>query len=231
MTDTAHDAAGIPSEAPRTRRIMWGRIISLSGVLGLCTSFFSPHVAYTVCWASGRGTINDFAPVDIVKSGDLTSEAFILPFLAAVLLGPLLALRSLPQLDVPIRVGKALAWVHCTACLCLHICGLAMFIRGFRLPGMAWICPGDLGYMMLIFGLILLGLAMIALGRSTLPRKAAAAQFAMAAYFLTFFSFNPRVVGLYAGFWLSMTGSALLVIGAAVDWFQCRPATSSRLGH
>jgi len=67
-------------------------------------------------------------------------------------------------------------------------------------------------------------LAVIALVRARLPRKAAAAQFALWGFCIMVFI--PLLWSvhkpLFAGMWVSIASCGLLIIGAAVDWFQCR---------
>jgi hypothetical protein len=64
-------------------------------------------------------------------------------------------------------------------------------------------------------------LAIVATVRSRLPRKAAAAQFALGASCLAYFAFFAiEGFSIYAGLWLSLAGSGMLAIGSAIDWFQ-----------
>ena len=68
-------------------------------------------------------------------------------------------------------------------------------------------------------------LAIVAVVRSRLPRKAAAAQFALGASCLAYFAFFAvEAFPIHAGLWLSLAASGMLVVGSAIDWFQCRPA-------
>jgi hypothetical protein len=219
-----NDTAFVPA---RLRPILWGRIISLLGALGLCVSFFLPHMAYCISYSSGRIVSVDFAPIDILIS-HYGQDVFILPFFAAALLVPLLAFRAVPRVDAAKSVGKFLAWTDCAICLSSLVVGLAWFIHSFCLPIYgAWMDAGDLGYGLLDVGFVVLGLAIVALMRSHLPRKAAAAQFALWAYFLTFFTYDEKAF-LYTGYWLSLAACGLLVLGSAIDWFQCRPRDGMR---
>jgi hypothetical protein len=203
-------------------RIHWGRIVSLAGAAGLCASFFMPHIGFffrTVIPAQ-----------DTVQSYGVDLVAFFLPFTTAILLLPLLAFRAVPRVDGNPGVGKFLAWALCAICLSAVTAGLGWMILvvvistnaassaipGSELPPVYAVTA--------VTGLSLV-LAIVAMVRSRLPRKAAAAQFALGASCLAYFAFFAiEWWGIYAGLWVSLAASGLLAIGAAIDWFQCRPA-------
>ena len=74
-----------------------------------------------------------------------------------------------------------------------------------------------------------MALAIVALVRSSLPRKTAATQFALWAYWLTFFTYTAsRQESMLVGLWLSIVASVALAIGSAIDWFQCSLAKETR---
>jgi hypothetical protein len=223
-----------PGPAQRGR-LKWGRLICLAGALGLCVSLFMPQVGLSIdvlgpTWLDILGpTVLEISPVRDIQDG--TNLAGIcLPFLAAVLLLPFLAFRAVPRLDAANGAGKFLAWAQCVICLTVLVIGLAWAANGVV---EAWLAKGGVRHLFYVLppaGILWLGLALVALVRCRLPRKVAAAQFALWVYYLTFFIYlaipeptNPNSI-IYAGIWLSIASSCALVIGSAIDWFQCRPS-------
>jgi len=197
----------------RTGRVKWGRIISLVGALVLCVSFFLKHLFALP------------APVGILVSMFSLVDALVLPpFFAAALLLPLMVSELVPQINAAAGARKLVSWAQITISLTLLITGLA------ALGHLFWAWAGGLGsvprpvYSLPVVGFVVLVLAVVALVRSRLARKVAAAKFALWTYHVVFFScvatVNDDVV---AGLWLSLAACAALVIGSAIDWFQCRP--------
>jgi hypothetical protein len=209
----------------RNGQFKWGRIIALAGAVGLCVSFFMPQIGFIVTSfgaGAGAGVVVAVAPVDTLNLGVTNLVSSCLPFLAAVLLLPLLASRVVPRVDAAKVAGKCLAWSQCAICLSVLIIGLGG-ITYFLVPvalGSMGVDP--LGYAMPPVGVGALLLAVVALVRSPLLRKAAAAQFALWAYYLADFIYAATMQEvLHAGMWLSIAASGALVIGSAIDWFQC----------
>jgi hypothetical protein len=197
-------------------RFHWGRIVSLAGAAGLCVSFFMEHVDIK----------GPFVPSDCLQSvnGLWLMVSFCLPFLAAILLLPLLAFRAVPRVDGA-PVGKFLAVAVCAICLSVVITGLAwmMYLILPRGTGLGWAILFI--YAVPAVMVVSLVLAIVAMVRSRLPRKAAAAQFALGASCLAYFAFFAIAdFTKYAGLGLSLAASGMLAIGSAIDWFQCRPA-------
>jgi lysylphosphatidylglycerol synthetase-like protein (DUF2156 family) len=193
-------------------RFKWGRIVSLAGAAGLCVSFFMPQIA-----VRGPGSLVEA----MVENGGMFLVAIGLPFLAAILLLPLLAFRAVPRVDGVAGVGKFLAWAVCAICLAVLITGLGGIALAFVHNGFRSDVPFVHGAIMCLS----LVLAIIAMVRSRLPRKAAAAQFALGVCCLAYFAFFTTVdTTVYAGLWLSLAASGALTIGSAIDWFQCCPA-------
>jgi hypothetical protein len=167
-----------------------------------------------------------FVPSDYLQSvnGLWLMVSFCLPFLAAILLLPLLAFRAVPRVDGAPGVGRFLAWAVCAICLPVVIAGLAwmMYLILPRGTGLGWAILFI--YAVPAVMVVSLALAIVSAVRSRLPRKAAAAQFALGASCLAYFAFVAIAdFTKYAGLWLSLAASGLLAIGSAIDWFQCRP--------
>jgi hypothetical protein len=202
---------GLDSRPTLPGRLKWERLLSLAGAAGLCVSFFMPHIDF-------------FSPVipvkDAVETYGLFLVAFGLPFLAAILLLPLLAFRAVPRVDGVPGVGKFLAVAVCAICLSVVTTGLA-WMTYIIWPGVT-----GLGWFVLFYAVpditgVSLVLAIIAMVRSRLPRKAAAAQFALGTSCLAYFAFFAIAdFTKYAGLWISLAGSGMLAIGSAIDWFQ-----------
>ena len=205
MSDTA---------CPPTRsgRVKWGRIISLAGAMGLCVSFFMPHV------------LGMRAPIGmLVSSSSLDNLTILPPFFAAALLLPMLLFAAVLQMDAAAGARKFLSWVQCMICLLVLITSLAGFsyvVWGIWPLAGVWIIL----YVPLGIGCVALVLTIVALVSSRLARKAAASQFALWTYYLAFFT---TIASLHdfiicAGLWLSIAACGTLAIGSAIDWFQCR---------
>ena len=192
-------------------RFKWGRIVSLAGAAGLCVSFFMPQIA-----VRGPGSLVEA----MVENGGMFLVAIGLPFLAAILLLPLLAFRAVPRVDGAASVGKFLAVADCAICLSVVTIGLA-WMTYIIWPGVT-----GLGWFVLFYAVpditgVSLVLAIVAMVRSRLPRKAAAAQFALGTTCLAYFAFFAIAdFTKYAGLWLSLAASGMLAIGSAIDWFQ-----------
>ena len=196
-------------------RFHWGRVVSLAGAAGLCVSFFLEQVAEIVPfeWC-----------IESVDNLWFIMVSFLLPFLAAILLLPLLAFRAVPRVDGVPGVGKFLAWAVCAICLSVLFTGLGWMTYAILPGGMG---GGGAPFIYSVPGVTAMSLAMaiVALVRSRLPRKAAAALFALGTGCLAYFAFLAIESGtIYAGLWLSLAASGMLAIGSAIDWFQCRPA-------
>jgi hypothetical protein len=211
---------GLDSRPTPPGRFKWGRLLSLAGAAGLCVSFFMKHVDIK----------GPFVPSDCLQSvnGLWLMVSFCLPFLAAILLLPLLAFRAVPRVDGA-PVGKFLAVAVCAICLSVVTIGLGWLTLLFYITG----SPGFSRFaseMPLIHAVtavtaVSLVLAIVAMVRSRLPHKAAAAQFALGASCLAYFAFFAIAdFTKYAGLGLSLAASGMLAIGSAIDWFQCRPA-------
>lgn len=205
-----NDTAGIPA---RNSRVKWGRIISLAGALSLCVSFFMPHV-------SGLR-----APIGVLVSIDLLDDSIILPpFFAAALLLPLLLFAVVLQMDAAAGARRFLSWVQCTICLLVLITSLAWHSYSIWMSWPGFVAVPIVLYVLLGVGFVALVLTIVALVSSRLARKAAASQFALWTYYLAFFtaiaSLHDNII--CAGLWLSLVACGALVIGSAIDWFQCR---------
>ena len=153
--------------------------------------------------------------------------SFCLPFTAAILLLPLLAFRAVPRVDGAPGVGKFLAVAVCAICLSTVTIGLGWLILFFYTQ----VQHSSIASMMRVVHavtavmVVSLVLAIVAMVRSRLPRKAAAAQFALGTTCLAYFAFFViESFSIHAGLGLSLAGSGMLAIGSAIDWFQCRPA-------
>jgi hypothetical protein len=200
-------------------RFKWGRLVSLAGAAGLCVSFFMEHVM-------------DIVPVEgCIESVDglWMLVSFCLPFLAAILLLPLLTFRAVPQVDGAPGVGKFLAVADCAICLSAVTIGLGWLTLLFYIPGSpvfsSFASEVPVIHAVTAVTAVSLGLAIVATVRSRLPRKAAAAQFALGASCLAYFAyFAIGDFNIHVGLWLSLAASGALTIGSAIDWFQCRPA-------
>ena len=202
---------GLDSRPTLPGRLKWERLLSLAGAAGLCVSFFMPHIDF-------------FSPVipvkDAVETYGLFLVAFGLPFLAAILLLPLLAFRAVPRVDGVPGVGKFLAWAVCAICLSVLFTGLGWMTYAILPGGMG---GGGAPFIYSVPGVTAMSLAMaiVALVRSRLPRKAIAAQFALGTSCLAYFAFFAiKGFSIHAGLWLSLAGSGMLAIGSAIDWFQ-----------
>jgi hypothetical protein len=193
-------------------RFKWGRIVSLAGAAGLCASFFMPQIDI---WGPR-------VPVSLaVDSHGLMLVVFCLPFTAAILLLPLVAFRTVPRVDGSPGVGKFLAWSVCAICLAAVTAGLGWIALAFTQRGFG----SDAPFVYTAIMCLSLVLAIIAMVRSRLPRKAAAAQFALGVCCLAYFAFYAiEFADIRAGLWVSIAASGMLVIGSAIDWVQCRPA-------
>lgn len=203
----------------------WGRMFGLAGLLGLCVSFFLPHIVYYIIYVTGGGRLEAFSPAELLGRSGTYLVGICLPFIAGVLLLPLLAFRAMSRLDTAKVAGKFLAWATCAICLSGLIaalgslaCGIVFFPLGYS---SMYIPP--LWYALLLVGVGGLTLAVVALVRSSFPRKAAAAQVSLWAYWLTYFTYTAsQQESMPVGLWLSLAACGTLVIGSAIDWFQCR---------
>ncbi len=214
----------LDSRPARPGRFHWGRVVSLAGAAGLCVSFFMPQVNF----------LGPVIPVKVVvqESDGLFLVTIGLPFLAAILLLPLLAFRAVPRMYGTHGVGKFLAAAVCAICLSV-LSAILGWITYSGLPG-----GGSIGWGMIFINtvpavaVVSLVLAIVALVRSRLPRKAAAAQFALGVSCLAYFTYFTTVgVTACAGLWLSIASSGMLAIGSAIDWFQYAPKSVSRASH
>jgi hypothetical protein len=125
--------------------------------------------------------------------------------------------------------GALLAWAQCAISLAVLILSLAWMI--WVLIDSSDGAPIDNLYILRAIrgeGLLVLVLAVISLIRSRLARKAAAALFALWSYYLVFF-IGVAIIGEFfcVGMWVSLAACGLLTLGAAIDWFQCRPARAA----
>ena len=198
-------------------RFHWGRVVNLAGAAGLCVSFFMEQAV-------------DIVPFEwCIESVDnlwFIMVSFLLPFLAAILLLPLLAFRAVPRVDGAPGIGKFLAVAVCAICLSTVTIGLGWMTLLFYLPG----SPGrrfasemPVIHAVTAVMVVSLVLAIIAMVRSRLPRKAAAAQFALGASCLAYFALfaiEGFSIHANAGLLLSLASSGVLAIGSAIDWFQ-----------
>jgi len=197
-------------------RFKWGRVVSLAGAAGLCVSFFMEHV----------GIKGPVVPSDCLQSIDglWTMVSFCLPFLAAILLAPLLVSRAVGQLDGAPGVGQFLAVAVCAICLSVLITGLG-WITVFILFSGNFASEMPLVYAVPAVTVATLALAIVAMVRSRLPRKAAAAQFALGTSCLAYFAFFAiEGFSIHAGLWISLAASGMIAVGGVIDWFQSRPA-------
>ena len=209
-----------PSPPAQPGRIMWGRIISLAGAAGLCVSFFLPNI----------DIMTTGAPVELIGNTSLlplakSSYIVIPPFIGAALLLPVLAFRASPHVDASKSGGTLLAWAQCVISLAVLILSLAWVT--WMLVDVAFNPPASvlaIVYAIAAEGFLVLVLTVMSLIRSRLARKAAATLFALWSYYLVFFICLATTHGpFYIGLWLSLAASGALVIGSAIDWFQCRP--------
>jgi predicted neutral ceramidase superfamily lipid hydrolase len=226
-----NDTAFVPA---RPRPIKWGRIVSLLGAASLCVSFFLPHFNIRVSASKGgrNSPVVLDTPVELIGRDMLlpleeSTYFFIVPFIAAALLLPLLAFRASPRVDASKSGGGMLAWAQCVISLAVLVLSLAWMTWTLiaiqskwpiiRLPYLLYAAPGE--------GFLVLVLSVISLIRSRLARKAAAALFALWSYYLVFFIYTATIgQPYYFGAWVSLAASGMLTLGAAIDWFQCRPA-------
>jgi len=208
-----------PSPGP-SGRFKWGRVVSLAGAAGVCVSFFMEQAV-------------DIVPFEwCIESvgGPLMLVSFCLPFTAAILLLPVLAFRAVPQVAGAAGVGKFLAVAVCAICLSTVTIGLGWMTLLFYIPGSTGRLSSFASEMPVVHAVtavtvVTLALAIVAMVRSRLPRKAAAAQFALGASCLAYFAFFAiEDFTIHAGLWVSLAGSGMMAIGSAIDWFQCRPA-------
>ena len=214
MNDTASPPA-------QTGRVKWGRIISLAGAAGLCVSFFLPNI----------DIMTTGAPVELIGNTSLlplakSSYIVIPPFIGAALLLPVLAFRASPHVDASKSGGTLLAWAQCVISLAVLILSLAWVT--WMLVDVAFNPPASvlaIVYAIAAEGFLVLVLTVMSLIRSRLARKAAATLFALWSYYLVFFICLATTHGpFYIGLWLSIAACGALMIGSAIDWFQCRPA-------
>lgn len=204
--------------------VQLGRMVGLAGAVALCVSFFLNQLNI-------KGPVIPFECVQSIE-GVWFLVTFGLPFLAAILLLPLLAFRAVPRVDGVPGVGRFLAVAVCVICLSALSAGLAWMTYAF-LPGgfgLEWDMP--LLYALPAAGIVSLAIAVAAMVRSRLPRKAAATQFALGADCLAYLAFFTTVgMDVYAGLWVSIAGSGLLATGAAIEWFHTRHPRNADLGN
>jgi hypothetical protein len=148
-----------------------------------------------------------------------------LPYFAATLLLPLVAFRTLPRMDSIPGAGKVLAWAVCAISMAVLIINLSWISCVIVSDVLSRTIIAPVAYAVAAVGVASLALAIVALVWSRLPRKAAAAQFALWAYQMVFFALcvATNVNIIHAGLWVSLAASGMLAIGSAIDWFQCRP--------
>ena len=197
----------------------WGRLISLAGAMGLCVSFFIPQIDFI-----GPSPIS---PAEFAMVSDSVGMVGIsLPYFAATLLLPLVAFRTLPRMDSIPGAGKVLAWAVCAISMAVLIINLSWISCVIVSDVLSRTIIAPVAYAVPTVTVLSLVLAIVAMVRSRLPRKAAAAQFALWAYQMVFFALcvATNVNIIHAGLWLSLAASGMLAIGSAIDWFQCRPA-------
>jgi hypothetical protein len=216
-----------PSPA-QASRIKWGRIISLAGALGLCVSSFFPHyglrLMVSVPLFFSIDKVVAIAPIMCITEVGMSLLVVGTPFIVAVLLMPLLAFRAVPRVDATKGAGKFLAWSQCAICLFVLIASTGAIVysiacrtTGDSLPRL---------FALSAVGIVGLALALVAMARCCLPRKAAAVQFSLWAFYTGYFAswiIFEIFVTIYPGLWLSIAACGALVIGSAIDWFQCRP--------
>jgi hypothetical protein len=119
--------------------------------------------------------------------------------------------------------GQFLAWADIAICLSTLITGLGWFAYSYLPVVLGSMYLPRIAYPTPVVGGVGLVLTVIALVRSCLPRKAAASQFALWVYYLSIFAGTATEVSIiYAGLWLTIAACGALVIGSAIDWFQCR---------
>ena len=200
-------------------RFKWGRLVSLAGAAGLCVSFFIPQIDFI-----GPSPIS---PAEFAMVSDSVGMVGIsLPYFAATLLLPLVAFRTLPRMDSIPGAGKVLAWAVCAISMAVLIINLSWISCVIVSDVLSRTIIAPVAYAVAAVGVASLAMAIVVLVWSRLPRKAAAAQFALWAYQMVFFALcvATNVNIIHAGLWLSLAASGLLAIGSAIDWFQCRPA-------
>jgi hypothetical protein len=198
-------------------RFHWGRVVSLAGAAGLCVSFFIPQIDFI-----GPSPIS---PAEFAMVSDFVGMVGIsLPYFAATLLLPLVAFRTLPRMDSIPGAGKVLAWAVCAISMAVLIINLSWISCVIVSDVLSRTIIAPVAYAVPAVTVLSLVLAIVAMVRSRLPRKAAAAQFALGATCLAYFAFFAIAdFTKYAGLWLSLAASGMLAIGSAIDWFQCRP--------
>ncbi len=201
-----------------------GRVVGLAGAVALCVSFFLNQLNI-------KGPV---IPSECLQSveGVWFLVTFGLPFLAAILLLPLLAFRAVPRVDGVPGVRRFLAIAVCVICLSVLSTGLAWMTYAF-LPGglgLGWDMP--LIYALPVAGTVSLAIAIAAMVRGRLPQKAAATQFALGVDCLSYLAFFTTVgMDVYPGLWVSIAGSGLLATGAAIEWFQTRHQRNANLDN
>ena len=204
-------------------RIKWGRIVSLAGALGLCVSFFLPQCVVQI-FAPPRDVC---VPIEAIEEFGFGVWSFGNPFILAILLPPVLGARAVPKVDSSRTAGRGLAWVQVLLCLLALSGGTGWIVYFIVMSAISphYVLGSASMYPLAGVGFAGLVLAVFAMARSPLPRKAAVALFSFWVFHVTGFSFeicqeNCR----YLGSWLSIAACGALTIGAAIDWFQCRPS-------
>lgn len=218
---TSRNPAFATNDAGPRRRVCWGRFLSLTGFVLLCVSFFLPQVP---------GCNEPIVPADeTVGSNGAFLIALGIPFLAAALLLPFYACHALSWLVRSPRARKTIALIVCVLALLALVPGtlrmaepipswMASPIRELS----AWVWIGCTGFCALVTVLAFAGLA----SRSA-DRKAAAAVFGVGAASLVYFGFWVWCGEALYGLWVSVSASGLIALGAAIDWFQSRPARNA----
>jgi len=207
--------ANLDSRPALPGRFKWGRLVSLAGAAGLCVSFFMEHLINIVPFEWCIESVDNLWVIMV---------SFFLPFTAAILLLPLLAFRAVPRVDGA-PVGKFLAVAVCAICLSAVTIGLGWLTLFIYSPvqhsSIASMMP--VAHAVTAVTAVSLVLAIVAMVRSRLPRKAAAAQFALGASCLAYFALfaiEGFSIHANAGLLLSLAASGVLAIGSAIDWFQ-----------
>jgi len=194
-----------PEHAAATPR-RWGGFVSFSGCAVLCVSFFLPQI---------RSCSSDVVPAKETARNFWWVCCFGLPFLAAVLAAPFLALRPLVRHRSAEMLTTA---VVCAACLLAMTVGLGWV----SLAAVQWGGPPDLLLWLLTGGLAAATvLGLLAVWRCRLARKAPAVLvlfgLASAGYFLTHSGGDARY-----GLWVSVGGSTAVALGGLIEFLQAR---------
>ena len=192
-----------------------GRLVSWSGWLVLCVSFFLPQV---------KGCTEPIIPAREAVGGGEEVPYFIfthgLPFLVAILAALWYLLRALARSD---RFRRKMTAVLCATLLAGLAAGAAMMSREVFVDDFSWNGTDEILWgittLLAIVGL-LWSIAGIVFARGKTPPVVLACGLAGLGYFLCYGIFYRDPV--YYGLWVSVAGFGLVTVGGL--WEMLRPA-------